>query len=282
MQNETLNIPAKDGVKLYGHHWFPDHKPDLVICILHGFGGHTGHYEDFSTYMTGKSHAVFGLDLRGHGRSEGRRGYISSGDMLMSDINDLLIEARRSYLDLPVILFGHSMGGLLAANYLLRYRSEELTGAIISSPLFRLAFKPPESKIFYSKILGWFYPGYTISYDADPGQFSSSKLSPEAMLRDPLIHNKVSYRLYKYFMFSGPWAVKHASLNTLPTLVMHGENDGITSWQASREFCENSGPQTTFKLWKGFRHELHNNERKTEVLDYIEHWISGVVNHRKD
>ena len=280
MQKENLNISAKDGLKLYGQHWIPDREPDLAICILHGFGGHSGHYEEFSSYMTGKGHAVFGMDMRGHGKSEGRRGYIKSGDLLMSDIGNLLVEARRTYLGLPIILFGHSMGGLLAANYILKYRSSELTGVVITSPLFRLAFKPEDSTILFSKIISWFYPGYTLSYHADPGQLSSSKLSAAAMLQDPLIHNRVSYRLYQYFNRSGPWAVSHASMNNLPTLVMHGEKDRITSWEASRDFCTNAGAGTTFKLWQGFRHELHNDERKSEVLDYINDWISGVVNGR--
>lgn len=277
MHTNTFSIAARDGLILHGKTWIPENDITSVICIIHGFGGHIGHYENFSGYMTGKGHAVTGLDLRGHGKSGGNRGYVKSGELLMSDINDLLVEARRNYLDLPVFLFGHSMGGNLAAQYILRHRSKELTGIILSSPMFRIAFGLPFGKILSGRIFSHLFPGFTLSYGPDPEKKRSKGIADHSRTADPLVHNRISYQLYKYCIEGGQWSIENASLNKIPALVYHGAKDRITSWQASREFCENSGKHVKFKLWEEIDHEPHNDVKKEQVFEFIDQWIAGII-----
>ncbi len=277
MLENSFEILARDGIKLHIQSWIPEDEIIAVLCILHGLGGHIGRYESFSTYLVEKGYAVFGMDLRGHGKSEGIRGYAKSAEILMSDINDLVIEARRAFIDLPIFIFGHSMGGLLAANYILKNRSRELSGAILLSPLFRLAFKPPFRKMLMGKIFGRIFPSFTLSYEINPLQLSTAYEKMEITHQDSLVHHHLSYSLYKFCLSGGEWAIHNASLNIIPVLVCHGTADSITSHEASQEFSKNAGKEVTCQLWEGMKHELLNETNKTAVYEFINHWISGVL-----
>ncbi len=277
MLKNSFEITARDGLILQGQSWLPGNDIVAVICVVHGFGGHIGRYENFADIMTGRGFAVFGIDLRGHGKSGGLRGYARSGDILLSDINDLIIEARKDYIDLPVFLFGHSMGGLLAANYVLKNRSRELSGVILFSPLFRLAFKPPSGKLMLGNFFGRFIPSFTLPYEIDLRELSTAYENMELTNHDNLVHHNLSYSLYKICLSGGEWAIKNAALKIIPALVCHGESDMITSPDASREFCNNCGKDVTFKLWEGMKHELLNEKRKDEVYQFIDNWIKGVL-----
>ncbi len=272
MQHDTFHLQALDGLNLFGQLWLPDTEPNAVFCILHGFGGHTGHYENFASFMTTKGYGVYGMDLRGHGQSEGRRGYINSGDQLMDDITELLIETRKNHPELPLFLLGHSMGGNLAAHYILRNRSRELAGVILSSPMFRLAFRPSPWRIAYGNFFSHFFPGMSLSFKGDPSGNSGGTMDP-----DPLVHNKISYPLFKFCTESGEWNIRNASLNLIPTLLMHGRNDRITSWEASREYAGNSGKNMTFKIWEDRKHELLKGDRSEEVLEFIFSWTAPLL-----
>ena len=121
-----------DGQKLFGREWLPDQAPLGVVCLVHGLGEHTGRYTHLANALTAEGYALAGYDLRGHGRSEGKRGHASSYEALLDDIELLLKAVNEQFSGSPTFLYGHSLGGNLVLNYVLR-RKPGLTGVIVDS-----------------------------------------------------------------------------------------------------------------------------------------------------
>ena len=152
MTSETFTMRSRDGLELFCRIWRPEQRALGLLCICHGLGEHSGRYGDLAASMNVRGWAVTAFDLRGHGRSGGRRGHISSYDALMDDIGLFLAEAGRRMPGLPLFLFGQSMGGNLVINYALR-RESSIAGAVAFSPMLRTAFRPPRWKTLVGKYL---------------------------------------------------------------------------------------------------------------------------------
>ena len=282
MQSDHFQLSAEDGLSLHGCIWTPDAETRSIICVVHGPGDHIGRYENFAAFMTARGYAVIGIDLRGHGKSKGKRGYVRSLDILRSDVGNLLIEARKMYLDLPIFLFGHSLGGNIVTSYVIKQKSSELAGVIISSPMFLPVFIPPKWKISLSNILYGFIPGITLSVMIDPMELSGDPEIGRSYHDDPLVLDRISYSMLKIGIESGPWAIKNASLLTIPALVYHGNMDKITSLRGSLDFAANGGTNIICKIWENLKHETHNEKCRQEILNYVDQWISEVLYNKPD
>ena len=271
MHPETFNLKTEDGLSLYGRLWKPGHDPTGVVCIVHGLGEHSGRYEHLSEYLTGQGYAVTTVDMRGHGRSEGRRGHISSYEALMRDISLLLAETGGRFPDRPIFLFGQSMGGNLVINYALR-REAGIAGAIASSPMLRTAFQPPYWKTFIGKYLRPILPLLPLYNEVRAEDLPRDPDVVHAYKNDPLVHDRLTLRFYDVLL-AGEWAIRHAAELTVPTLIMHGDRDRVTSLEASREFSTGAGDICTLKVWEGFYHEIHNEPDKERAFDYLIEWL---------
>ena len=274
MSKKNFHIIGAEGRKLNACSWIPEGNPTAVVAIIHGLSDHIDRFEYFSAFLNKNKIAIFGMDYQGHGKSMGKRGHVRSYDLLLSNVECLLIEARLKYNDTPLFLYGHSLGGNIVANYILRHQSKELSGAIISSPYLELAFTPPKWKTNMAKVLGRVLPSLTLANEIDPMELSHDPLIGKAYLEDPLVHGKISVRLYNLATEHGLWALENAHLLNYPALIMHGDEDRLTSHHASRRFTEKAGPKATLKIWKDKRHELHNENNKDEILKYICNWIN--------
>ena len=120
----------------------PNNSPEALICFVHGLGEHSGRYVNWAENFNQENIAFCSFDLRGHGKSSGKRGDVSKYDDLMDDVAVFLENGKARFPDCPQFLYGHSLGGNLAANYVLRFRPD-LAGVIVTGPAFRLAFNPP-------------------------------------------------------------------------------------------------------------------------------------------
>lgn len=277
MAKKDLTILDADGNELHACLWEPAVDPLAVVAVIHGLGDHIERYANFSTFLNKHQICVLGMDLQGHGKSPGKRGHIRSYDLLLSNVEKILIAARLEYIDIPLFLFGHSLGGNIVANYLLRHQSKEVSGGIITSSFFRLAFKPPGWKIRLARFLDKIWPSLTLDNEVDPMELSHNPDVGMKYLEDTLVHGKTSLRLYNESIKYAEWALANAGLLNYPLLVMHGDEDRITEWQGSEKFTETAGVKATFKLWRGLRHELHNENSGDEVLNYICTWIKRNI-----
>ncbi|MDQ3393384.1 MAG: lysophospholipase, partial [Bacteroidota bacterium] len=137
MNNEHLTLLSRDGLEIHARYWVPE-KPNAIICIVHGIGEHSGRYNEMALYMCSRGFTVFANDQRGHGKSGGKRGHSPSYSLLLDDVETLMKWARSQYPDLPLYLYGHSWGGNIVANFILKRKTKEVSGSILSSPWLEL------------------------------------------------------------------------------------------------------------------------------------------------
>lgn len=273
MQSLEWTWNASDGLTLYARGWAPA-APKAVVCLIHGHGEHVGRYEHVAAALGGAGYALLGFDLRGHGKSGGPRGHTPSYDALLDDIGMFLAQIDERYPTLPRFLYGHSMGGNLVINYALR-RRPAVRGVIATGPWLELAFQPPAVQVTLGKLMNRLLPSFTQESGLETKALSHDEDVVKRYENDPLVHSKISARLFVSMYEAGLWAMQQASEFPLPLLLMHGEADRITSAEASRRFAA-AVPQgkCTLRLWPGLYHEIHNEPEKEQVLQTLLDWLN--------
>ena len=273
MKHSEFKFKTFDGLQLFAQSWQPETKFRAVICLVHGMGEHSGRYTHVVEQLTQAGYSLIAFDLRGHGQSQGPRGHTPSYETLLNDINSLLNEANKNFPELPRFLYGHSLGGNLVLNYVLR-RQAQLKGVIVTDPWLRLAFEPPRFKIIFAQITNHIWPAFSQKSGLDTKALSHDPEVVRAYENDPLVHSYISARMFISIYQNGRWALEHASEFSLPLLLMHGGDDKITSLEASKEFANKISEKCTFKIWDGLYHEIHNEPEKQIVFDFLINWLN--------
>ncbi|MFS4491675.1 lysophospholipase [Maribacter sp. 2308TA10-17] len=257
------------GCEVYGFQAIPNSVKGVVI-LVHGFGEHSGRYKNTVIPMLVSADlAVLTYDNVGHGKSSGRRGHCPSYEALLDILREVIEKAEARFPNLPVFLYGHSMGGNLVLNYVLK-REVKLTGIVATSPYLRLAFKPPKWKIFIGRRLKG--SAITLPSGLDPSGISRIPEEVEKYKNDPLVHDKVSPMFSFPVMDAGEWAIQNANQLKVDTLLLHGTADQIIDPEGTKAFHQNSA-KTTLELFEGGYHELHNDSCKVEMLQTISNWL---------
>lgn len=276
MKHSEFEFKTFDGLSLFGQSWQPEDRPRAVVCLVHGMGEHSGRYGHVADRLTQAGYSVFAFDLRGHGKSLGPRGHTPSYEVLLNDVSFFLNEVDKNFPEPPLFLYGHSLGGNLVLNYVLR-RQSHLKGVIATDPWLRLAFEPPRFKIILAQITNYIWPSFSQKNGLDTKVLSRDPEVVHAYENDPLVHDYISSRMFIGIYQSGYWALEHASEFSLPLLLMHGGEDKIISVEASREFVNRITKKCTFKIWDGFYHEIHNEPEKEEVFKFLIDWLDKQV-----
>ncbi len=266
-----FNIKLKNGQLLQGVIRSPGEHARAVVVMVHGLGEHIQRYDAWSDRFLGDGIAFTGVDLPGHGRSDGRKGYIKSFRALDEMLDVLIYSCRKTFSNIPVYIYGHSLGGGIVLNYLLR-KNPHVKGAIVTSPWLKLSFEPSKGKVFLASVMKNFLPGLVQPSGLNVNHISHDSAVVEKYKTDPLVHDRVSVSLFSSAMESASWTLIHAADLGIPTLLMHGSDDQITSPGGSREFAGKSGV-VDLKIWEGGYHELHNEPFSDEVFMYIAGWI---------
>lgn len=276
MKHSEFEFKTFDGLSLFGQSWQPEDQPRAVVCLVHGIGEHSGRYVHVADSLTRAGYTLISFDLRGHGKSEGPRGHISSYEAIMQDISSLLEVSNKKFPQLPLFLYGHSLGGNLVLNYVLR-RQPHLKGVIATAPWLRLAFEPPASKIALGKMTNYIWPSFSQKSGLDTKALSRDLEVVHSYENDPLVHNRISARMFISAYQAGQWALEHASEFSLPLLLMHGGDDNLISVEASREFANKINENCTLKVWDELYHEIHNEPEKEEVFKFLIGWLDKEV-----
>ena len=263
---------SSDGEEMFARGWTPPGKPKAIITLIHGHGEHTGRYAHVGSALAENGYALLGFDLRGNGKSGGKRGHTPSYSALLDDISAFLRQMEVKYPGLPRFLYGHSLGGNLVLNYTLRNKPK-LHGVIATGPWLKLAFNPPAPKVMLGKLMNNLAPGFTQASGLETRALSHDDAVVSAYENDPLVHDKISARLFISIYESGLWALEHAAEFPIPLLLMHGSADRVTSCEASKEFAEKAGSKATFKMWDGLFHEIHNEPEKAKVIQVMLDWL---------
>lgn len=275
MKHQELKWKSNDDLELFAQIWEPQVvSPRAIVCLVHGLGEHTSRYAHVAEAFQKEGFILFGFDLRGHGRSGGARGHISSIDDFMNDIDLLLVQAQTRYPGLPVILYGHSLGGILVLHYGLK-RKPNIKGIIATSSGLHTALEQQPLKIFMAKLLGSLIPSTTLASGLDPKAISRDEAVVQAYVNDPLVHDKVSLGFGKIMLGVTKWTLENAGNFPLPLLLLHGKNDEIAFPSSSTEFAAALGDRSTLVLWDGAYHELHNEPEKAEVFKTMIMWMDA-------
>lgn len=272
MEYSEKKIPSRDGLLLFMRLWQPKQEPLAVINMVHGLGEHGGRYDPWAKRFTSEDIAFASIDYRGHGHAEGKRGHASSHEVLLDDIEAFLHETKQRYPEIPHILYGHSLGGNLVLAYISR-RKHTLNGCIATSPWLKLASEPPLWKTTAARLLLPVAQSMTISNGLNPYELSHNSDVARAYLHDPLVHDKISLRLYFDTQKEGHFILQKGLPVNTPVLIAHGSGDKITSHIASQELCTHCGKNLTFRLFKDMYHELHHESCAPELFALIKNWI---------
>jgi alpha-beta hydrolase superfamily lysophospholipase len=265
--------------KIYGQYFQPE-IVKAVVVLVHGMGEHSKRYEKHVIPFYNKnSIAVLTYDQFGHGKTEGKRGHNPGYDAVLDCVEEMLIKSKSVFGEKPTFLYGHSMGGNVVINYILK-RNNNLNGAIVTSPFLRLAFDPPAWKITMGKLLQKIIPSVTMGNELELEAISRDEKEVEAYMKDPMVHDKISPNYSVVFMKTGEWAVQNSNKLKIPMLLMHGTGDRLTSSEATEEFAKKAGDLVELKLYEGAYHELHNDIIKNEVLELMISWINKISNRK--
>ncbi len=275
MRFNELSWKTSDGIQMYGGYWQPP-DPAGIICLIHGLGEHCRRYEPVAEFFAHHGWATFTFDQRGHGRSGGKRGVTPSYDRLLDDIQLLFENAQILFPERPCIVYGHSMGGNQAANFVLR-RKPDIKALVLSAAFFRLPVPVSTLVLTMGNAMNRIYPAFTQSNGLDVKGISRDLKEVEKYLSDPLNHDRISVCWGLSAKDAGEWAIAHASKITIPTLVSHGSADRLTAFEGSQAFAQNNPNYITFQPWEGWYHELHHEPERQKYLSFVANWLNKTV-----
>ncbi|GHG84861.1 alpha/beta hydrolase [Streptomyces lanatus] len=249
---------------------WPHPRPRYIALVAHGYGEHIGRYAEVAEVLVGHGAAVFGPDHLGHGRSAGERVVIDDMEDVVADLHAVAGLARTTHPEVPVVLVGHSMGGLLAARYAQLY-GDELAALVLSGPV----------------IGDWQLPARLLALDTIP----DTPISPAALSRDPEVrtayagdplvwHGSMKRPTLQAYARMLDTVSKGGDIGRLPLLWLHGDDDRLVPLAGSRVGIEElRGSDFTERVYAGARHEVFHETNKAVVLADLIHFLDDVFAH---
>ena len=267
-------IQSTKGINIFVRSWSPP-SPRGVVVICHGVNSHSGQYLWTGEQLTARGFAVFALDLRGRGRSEGVRFYVDDVADYVSDVAATVALAKSRQPGLPVFLLGHSAGGVVSSTYVLD-NPTAVDGFICES----FAFQVPAPGFALAAIKGLSHiaphlPVLRLKNE----DFSRDPHAVEALNNDPLTSNEVQPAMTVAALVRADERLREEFPRiTVPVLIMHGTDDKATVCRGSEFFHETTGSKDkTLKLYEGHYHDLLNDVGKEAVLADIIEWIDARI-----
>ncbi len=275
MSKATFELLTPDKIKIHGVHWKTD-NPQAVLCLVHGFGEHVERYDHLAAWFGNRGFATIGYDRRGHGQSGGKLGHTPSYEAYLQEIDMLMDEADKCYPDLPKIIYGHSQGGNLVLSYVID-RKPKVNGFVVTGPWIKLAFEPPKFLVMLGKVMKSVYPKFNNKNQLDTSHISRDPVVVKKYEDDPLVHDNITANTGMEMMNSAEKLDAFSGTLPIPGLIMHGEEDKVTSRPASEEFHKRIKGDVKLKIWSGMYHEIHNEPEKEDVFKYTLDWLKTVL-----
>jgi alpha-beta hydrolase superfamily lysophospholipase len=263
------------GIKIFTREWQPQGRAHGVVVISHGFNAHSGLYEWAAQQFTSKGLAVYALDHRGRGRSEGERFFVRKFSDYTTDLATFIDMAKAREPGLPVFLLGHSAGGVIACGYTLEHQ-DELAGLICED----FAYQVPAPDIALAILKGVSHVApHARTIKLKNEDFSRDPKAVEALNNDPLTAHEVQPAATVAALVRADERLREEFPSiTLPVLIMHGTDDRATVCQGSQFFYDTAGSSDkTLKLYEGHYHDLLNDIGKEQVLADIQHWLNERI-----
>lgn len=275
MNHTTGTFQSPGGDELVYQTWQPNGDPKAVMIICHGVGEHSGRYMNLVHPLTEQGYAVMGYDHLGCGQSAGQRGHINSWEDFRSGLRSCLGLVQTSYPNIPVFLYGHSMGALIALDFIQR-SPQELQGVILSGTPIEPAGVGTPAKELIAKLLSRVWPTYSIDLGLNPASLSRDSQIVKAYQEDPLVQRNVTVRWGTEAMSIQSHTAQRPDLIQLPVLFIHGSDDPLNLLSGVRRFFQNiSYPDKQLHVYQGSLHEPHNDLEHDQVAQDIINWLDG-------
>ena len=280
---------AKDGENLAYYRWraeessepFDPHNAPAraVVHIVHGLGEHAGRYDHVANTLCNWGFEVCAHDQRGHGESTGVPGTLPNGNALLDDLADVLDDTRQYYPQLPLILLGHSLGGLVASRFV-ALNMGRVDALVLSSPALDAGLGMFQKLLL--KVLPGIAPNLRVGNGLDANYISHDPQVVKDYLSDRMVHNKISPRLGHFIATAGPATIAAAGQWRTPTLLMYAGADKLVNPKGSRRFARLATESATVKpgtvtvkCFDSYYHELFNELQPVPVFELLKTWLNA-------
>ena len=252
-----------------------------MVLMVHGMGEHGGRYQAFADNLAEMGLVSIVPDLRGFGRSGGKRVCIKRFTDFYRDLAALHSWAHRQYKKTPLFLFGHSFGGLIASSYLAFYPHPKVSGLTLSSPIFGVAVPVPLWRHLLGVAASYLYPDYTQDSRVDPKTLTHDQGVLEAYAKDPYINHQISARLYRELVRQVARRAEIAKNIYAPALIVQaGEDKVVLKDRTIQFFNELNSQDKEMEIYPGFYHEVLNETGRSVVYSRVGQWILKHIIHK--
>jgi alpha-beta hydrolase superfamily lysophospholipase len=272
------SLTTSDGLTLTVREW-PCPEARGTVLMVHGLGEHIGRYAHVAAHLNRCGYAVVGYDQRGHGASEGARGALARPDSLLTDLAPV-IDAVRAAHPGPLLLFGHSMGGLVVARFVAGgldaaamptwFRSVD--ALLLSSPALDAGMSAAQKLLL--SVLGPLAPNLALGNGLKPEWISRDAAVVQAYVASPLVHDRITPRLARFFVDGAKFVRANAARWNLPTLLLYAGSDRCVAPSGSAAFAA-AAPKgiVTSQVFPTLFHEIFNEPEQAEVFAALTAWL---------
>jgi alpha-beta hydrolase superfamily lysophospholipase len=274
IQHQAQHFSSTDGLQLYYQHWWPTTPARGTLVLVHGLGGHSGLFQNVVDALVPQGYHLYALDLRGHGRSPGQRGYINAWAELRGDVKALFDLVYREHPDLPHFILGHSVGGAVVLDYGLHY-PDRLQGLIVSNPALSAIGVSP-LRLILGRLLSRLCPTFSLSTGV---AMETGARDPEVLagyVHDPLRHALGTARFATEFLTTTAGIQQQAAALKVPLLILQGGADRVSLPMGSQQFF--AAVTWADKTWQDYPesyHEIFDDLDYKEVLADVSVWLAG-------
>ena len=269
------HLTAADGTQLALFDWPlpPGQSPRARVLIVHGLGEHAGRYAELAADLNAWGCAVRAYDQRGHGQSSGARGAAPQPHTLVHDLAEVVDHTRAAHPGLPVVLLGHSLGGVVAARFV-SLALRRVDGLVLSSPAL-----DPGMSAFQKWLLAWLpkvAPQLRVGNGLKLQYLSHNPAVAPAYRRDPLVHDRIGVAIARFLAEDGEATIAAAPTWQLPTLLMYAGDDRLVNPHGSRRFAAAAPAEVvTTAPFEAMYHELFHEPDRAQVLARLRGWLDA-------